>query len=64
MKESTPTISTGEREVTAQSTACWGSRRQREGWGKEAAWGLLRGVKLSFLHGLKAQLEQKQECEA
>lgn len=31
--------------------------------GREAAWGLLRGLQLSFLDGLKTQLEQKQEHE-
>lgn len=58
---STPTISMDEREVTAQSTACCGSRG-KDG-GREAAWVLLRGLQLSFLDGLKTQLEQKQEHE-
>lgn len=50
-----------EREVTAQSTACCGSRG-KDG-GREAASVLLRGLQLSFLDGLKTQLEQKQEHE-
>lgn len=47
VKVSTPTISMDEKEVTAQSTAHRGSRRQREWWGRDRLLGgLLKCLKL------------------